>query len=314
MNPVKGEADLARHGRETIAVGSKSFAMASRVLEPAIRDDAAMLYAFCRYADDLVDGQVMGHGQLEDYKAGQAARVVELRERTLEALAGEPQGDPHYAALVSVVDRHGIPHRHVMELVDGFQMDADDRVYETMGDVLDYGYHVAGVVGVMMAWIMGVREAATLDRASDLGIAFQLTNIARDVVDDAEAGRVFVPREVLEWAGAPTDAAGLRDKANRDATYRAAVALLNEAESYYASAHVGVAELTRRNAWAILTALRVYRAIGTKLRAGGPEALFARASTTKAEKLRLAAKAWGASRRKDGVAVTPRVGLYARPA
>ena len=313
MTAVTGEVDLARHGRDTIAVGSKSFAMASRVLEPAIRDDAAMLYAFCRYADDLVDGQVMGHGQLDNYKTGQAARVVELRERTLGALAGEPQHDPHYAALASVVNNHGIPHRHVMELVDGFQMDADDRVYRTMEDVLDYGYHVAGVVGVMMAWIMGVRDAATLDRASDLGIAFQLTNIARDVVDDAQAGRVFVPNEVLAAAGAPMEVGGLQNRTHGKATFRAALALLDEAERYYASAHVGVAELSRRNAWAILTALRVYRSIGTKLRAGGPEALFARTSTTKAEKLRLVVKAWGAARRTKSVEVTPRIGLYARP-
>jgi len=313
MTELVSAGDLVRHGRETIAVGSKSFAMASRVLEPAIRDDAAMLYAFCRYADDLVDGQVMGHGQLKDYKAGQARRVIELREGTLQALAGVPQSDPHYAGLVSVVRKHDVPHAHVMELIDGFQMDADDRVYESVQDVLDYGYHVAGVVGVMMAWIMGVRDASTLDRASDLGIAFQLTNIARDIVDDAVAGRVFVPRDVLEAVGAPMDAVGLRDRAKGEATFRAATVLLDEAEPYYASARVGVAELSKRNSWAILTALRVYRAIGTTLRKGGPDSLFSRTSTTKLQKLGLAASAWSDARRRAEFSPVSRAGLYARP-
>ena len=307
-------ADLAAHGRATIDAGSKSFALASRALEPDVRDDATMLYAYCRFADDLVDGQVMGHGQLHDYKAGQAARVDELRSTTRRALAGELLNEPHYDSLAEVVRRHDLPHRHVFELIDGFQMDADDRRYETLQDTLDYGYHVAGVVGVMMAWLMGVREPGTLDRASDLGVAFQLTNIARDVIDDARAGRVFVPAELLEAHGAPTSPAKLARREHWPAAYAAATALLDAAEPYYASAHQGIAQLSFRNGWAILTALRVYRDIGERLRSLGPDAWDGRVSTGKGRKLWLAATALGGAGTRRRITPARRdPGLYARP-
>ena len=305
--------DLAQFGRDTIDAGSKSFALASRVLSPAVRDDATLLYAYCRHADDLVDGQLMGHGQLSDYKSGQADRVAELRATTLRALSGERIGEPHYDALAGVVARHDLPHRHVMELVDGFQMDADDRVYRTVGDTLDYGYHVAGVVGVMMAWLMGVRDAATLDRASDLGIAFQLTNIARDVVDDARAGRVFVPQDVLRTHGAPIEADQLADERNWPAAHRAAVHLLDVAEPYYESARQGVAELGFRDGWAILTALKVYRDIGQRLRQLGPEGWHGRVSTGKGRKIALASGAVFPAMGRRAIRRETRGPLYTRP-
>ena len=307
------QLSLADYGRDTIAAGSKSFALASRVLSPAVRDDATMLYAYCRFADDLVDGQLMGHGQVEDYRDGQAERVAELRATTLRALSGETIGEPHYDALEEVVRRHVMPHRYVMELVDGFQMDADLRHYGTLEDTLDYGYHVAGVVGVMMAWIMGVRDGPTLDRASDLGIAFQLTNIARDVVDDARAGRVFVPSEMLLRHGAPVGAAGLAEPSAWPAAHRAALELLDVAEPYYASARQGVRELGFRDGWAILTALRVYREIGEKVRRMGPDAWAGRASTSTGRKLALATGALGDAAMRRTVRPAVRPSLYARP-
>ena len=178
---------ITQHGHESIKQGSKSFALASRVLPPALRDDASMLYAWCRYCDDVIDGQIMGHGQEQDYKIGQKDRLERLRSDTAAALSGAQADNPVYAGLARVVAAHDIDHRHPFDLLKGFEMDAEDRVYETTDDILDYSYHVAGVVGVMMANIMGVRDEATLDRASDLGLAFQLTNIARDVIDDAKA-------------------------------------------------------------------------------------------------------------------------------
>ena len=168
---------VAAHGHASIKKGSKSFALASRVFPPALRDDASMLYAWCRYCDDVIDGQEMGHGQIEDYKTGQGERLEALRADTRAALAGTPTDNPIFAGVARVFKTHDIPHIHAEELLKGFEMDADDRVYKTVDDILDYSYHVAGVVGVMMAYLMGVRDAPTLDRASDLGLAFQLTNI-----------------------------------------------------------------------------------------------------------------------------------------
>lgn len=304
---------VTQHGHASIKKGSKSFALASRVLPPALRDDASMLYAWCRYCDDVIDGQEMGHGQIADYKTGQSERLAVLRQQTTDALAGKPTDNPVFAGLARVVKTHAIDHRHPFDLLKGFEMDASDRVYETVGDILDYSYHVAGVVGVMMANIMGVRDEATLDRASDLGLAFQLTNIARDVIDDARADRVFVPRDLLIAAGAPVAAKDMLDEDTWPALHRAACAQLDIAEGYYQSAKVGIKELDFRCAWAICAALSVYREIGQRLRAGGPKAWHGRVSASKSRKMALALGAVGPAMGRGGVHITGRDGFYERP-
>ena len=303
---------ITAHGHASIKKGSKSFALASRVLPPELRDDASMLYAWCRYCDDVIDGQEMGHGQIADYKIGQGERLEQLRKDTRDALAGVPTDNPVFAGLARVVKTHSIDHKHPMDLLKGFEMDAEDRVYETVDDILDYSYHVAGVVGVMMANIMGVRDEATLDRASDLGLAFQLTNIARDVIDDAKADRVFVPRDLLKKHGAPTDVASLAMRENWPAAHKAACAQLDIAEQYYDSAKVGIKELPFRCAWAISAALAVYREIGERLREGGPEAWEGRVSASKGRKMALALGAVGPAMERKSVDITSRDGFYER--
>lgn len=296
----------------SIAQGSQSFAAAARLFSRETRDDAVMLYAWCRHCDDVVDGQTLGHEQDENFRAGQRERLDLLRAQTVSALAGERTGDPVFEALRRVVERHQIPHRHPQELLAGFEMDVANRDYRTIGDTLEYCYHVAGVVGVMMAMIMGVRDPRTLDRASDLGLAFQLTNIARDIVDDARMGRVYVPEEILARHGISQI-----DPDNRSqwpALHAAALELLDLAERYYASAYIGMSSLPPRSAWAIGAARRVYRAIGTKLRNGGPSAWQQRVSTTKGEKIGLLSLALAdvAATRfvRPGAA---RTGLWQRP-
>ena len=303
---------LARQGRESIKVGSKSFALASIVLPPRIRDDASMLYSWCRYCDDVIDGQEMGHGQIEDYREGQAERLEELRQRTRAALNGQAD-DPIFQGFAAVMDRNDIPHRHAFDLLKGFEMDAQERVYVTLGDVLDYSYHVAGVVGVMMAMIMGARAPETLDRASDLGLAFQLTNIARDVIDDAKADRVFVPQEFLLRHGAPVDGASLAKSDNWPAAHKAAVDLLDVAEDYYRSARTGIRVLPFRCAWAITAALNVYREIGEVLRHEGPEAWSGRVGASQGRKMSLALMAGGPTLRRRFARDYPRDGFYQRP-
>ncbi|CAM3774794.1 phytoene/squalene synthase family protein [Litorimonas haliclonae] len=304
---------ITQHGHASIKKGSKSFALASRVLPPALRDDAAMLYAWCRYCDDVIDGQEMGHGQIENYKVGQKQRLSQLREDTSNVLSGKPTENPVFAGLARVVKTHNIDHRHPFDLLKGFEMDAEDRVYKTVDDTLDYSYHVAGVVGVMMANIMGVRDAATLDRASDLGLAFQLTNIARDVIDDAKADRVFVPQDLLLKHGAPIEALELAKQKNWAAAHAAACEQLDIAEKYYQSAKVGIKELDFRCAWAISAALKVYREIGENLRKGGPDAWEGRVGASKGRKVALALEAVGPAMTRESVKTIPRDGFYERP-
>jgi 15-cis-phytoene synthase len=295
-----------------IAKGSQSFAAAARLFDKQTRDDAVMLYAWCRHCDDVIDGQTLGHAQQADFRAGQQERLELLRAKTAAALAGKRTDDPTFEALRRVVERHQIPARHPLELLKGFEMDVADRHYATIDDTLDYCYHVAGVVGVMMAMIMGARDPKVLDRASDLGLAFQLTNIARDVIDDAKAGRVYVPDEILARHGISRVDAD--DPSQRPALHAAALDLLDLAERYYASAYIGMSSLPPRSAWAIAAARRVYRAIGSKLRAGGSSAWNSRVSTTRAEKLGLLALALGdVGVTRFGAKDSPRTGLWQRP-
>lgn len=132
-------------------------------------------------------------------------RMARLRHMTQRAYAGEPMQSPPFAAFQQVAPQHRLPERYPLAHLEGFAMDVQERHYVTLDDTLSYCYHVAGVVGIMMAWIMGVKDDATLDRACDLGLAFQLTNIARDIVDDAEIGRCYLPRTWLDEAGIPPD-------------------------------------------------------------------------------------------------------------
>jgi phytoene synthase len=295
-----------------IAQGSKSFAAAARLFDRRTRDDAVMLYAWCRHCDDVIDGQTLGHAQEVNFRQGQQQRLELLQAQTAAALQGEATTDPIFEALRRVVQRHQIPDRHPQELLQGFAMDVADRHYETIEDTLDYCYHVAGVVGVMMAMIMGARDVEVLDRASDLGLAFQLTNIARDVVDDARVGRVYLPAALLRRHGIET--IDPDDMGQRPALHAVALELLDLAERYYASAHQGMAALPARSAWAIAAARRVYRAIGGKLRSNGPAAWDERVSTGKGQKLALLGisltdVAWTRLDKRQ----TPRLGLWQRP-
>jgi phytoene synthase len=295
-----------------IAQGSKSFAAAARLFDRRTRDDAVMLYAWCRHCDDVIDGQTLGHAQQADFRQGQRARLELLKEQTAVALRGERSADPIFEALRRVVERHDIPHRHPQELLQGFAMDVDHRHYETIGDTLDYCYHVAGVVGVMMAMIMGARDPKVLDRASDLGLAFQLTNIARDVIDDARVGRVYLPAELLRQHG--VDVVDPDEPGQRQPLHRAALDLLDLAEHYYASAYRGMAALPVRSAWAIAAARRVYRAIGSQLRNGGPRAWDGRVSTSKAQKVALLGVSLSdVVQTRFDKRQTPRKGLWQRP-
>ncbi len=297
---------------QSIRDGSKSFAAAARLFDRETRDDCVMLYAWCRHCDDVIDGQTLGHDQQADFRDGQLERLEQLRRDTAAALDSGTATDPIFVALSRVTRRRGIPPLHPQQLLRGFEMDVEGRSYETVEDTLDYGYHVAGVVGVMMAMIMGARDPGVLDRASDLGIAFQLTNIARDVIDDARSGRVYLPAELLREQG--IDRIDAEDRSKWPRVHAAALRLLDIAEPYYDSALAGMSALPPRSAWAIGAARRVYRAIGQKLRRSGPEAWEQRVSTTRGEKLALLLAGLGdvATSRMPGNAA-PRSGLYQRP-
>jgi phytoene synthase len=305
--PAAAAAMAIRHG-------SRSFAAASRLFDPRTRVLVWQLYAWCRHCDDAVDGQQLGH-RSPGATACPADALERLTLATDRALAGVHTGEPAFDGLAEVVAATRMPATPVRQHLRGFGMDVARRQYETLDDLLDYCYHVAGVVGVMMAWIMGARERVALVRASDLGIAFQLTNIARDVVDDARAGRVYLPRAWCTAAGLSVER--VTDPASHPRLVPIVHRLLAEADRYYESAWHGLSALPFRCAWSVASARHVYGDIGALVRRRGADAWRTRAAVGRGRALaRMAqglAEASLIAASRDWRAIPPRGRLYAAP-
>jgi phytoene synthase len=275
-------AALVEHARLSIKRGSQSFSAAARLFDKQTRERAWLLYAWCRRADDIADNQEMG-GALGD-QSGLPDRLAHIRRLTAMAFAGEPTGDPAFDALGVVAAEVGLTEQMAEDVIAGFELDATHWRPHTEADLLRYCYHVAGAVGVMMAVVMGVspEDQETLDRANDLGLAFQLSNIARDIVEDAAAGRCYLP---LEWLAEQGIAPGEHAKPHhRKALAAMAARLVALVEKHEAAARVGAARLPFRSRWAVLAAARIYGAIGRKVRKRGPAAWDSRTYVPRGEK------------------------------
>ncbi|WP_448584877.1 phytoene/squalene synthase family protein [Thermaurantiacus sp.] len=270
--------------REVIRQGSKSFALASRLFDGGTRKRAILLYAWCRHCDDVIDGQHLGEG-VRDWGGLPADRLARLRAMTDMALSGVATGEPAFDALGRVAREVHLPARYAHDLLEGFRMDVEWQPIADEAQLLTYCYHVAGCVGVMMALVMGIPadDHATLARASDLGLSFQLNNIARDVGEDAARGRCYLPATWLAEEGLSPETHLAPE--NRAALHRVVSRLVDLAECYQASAVHGIPALRNRQAWAVLSAAHIYGDIGRKVRGSGPAALEGRAVTRRREKL-----------------------------
>jgi 15-cis-phytoene synthase len=260
--------------------GSKTFFAASRLLPPRVRTAAIALYAFCRVADDLVDEAAAGETPLH---------VLQTR---LDAIyAGTPQDHVEDHALSLVVQQYKLP-RHLLDaLIEGFAWDAGGRTYERIEDVHAYGARVAGSVGAMMCWIMGPQSMDTLARACELGVAMQLTNIARDVGHDASIGRLYLPRRWLLEAGIDPQT-WLAHAIFTPAIAQVVGRLLDEADRLYKQAQSGIAALPPDCRAAICAASMIYAEIGRQLRRDGLDSVNKRTVVSTTRKLMLLASAW----------------------
>ena len=274
---------VVAESRRSIAQGSKSFGAAAALFPRELREDVWQLYAWCRHCDDEIDGQDHGHTLTLLSPEEREARLARLRDLTRRALANEPMDAPAFIAFQRVALRHQLDPAWPQELLDGFAKDVGGERFETLEDTLSYCWGVAGVVGVMMAQIMGARDLVVLRRAQDLGLAFQLTNISRDIVEDAKGGRVYLPAEALRRCGLEPEPDLLAAPGGWPGAFQVASELLDLAEAYYRSARVGLRALPFRSALAIAAARGVYRAIGRKLRRRGDAALDVRTSLSKPE-------------------------------
>ncbi len=240
-------------------------------------------------------------------------RIAEMAALTDAALKGEVVGVPAFDALRIVAAETGLSRRFAHDLIQGFRLDGDGWRPRTEDDLLTYCYHVAGVVGCMMAVIMGVDpgDDTVLDRACDLGLAFQLANIARDIDEDARGGRCYLPSDWLAEKGIAPDA--ILAPEHRPALADLARRLTDRAAAFEASARVGTRALSFRSAWAVLAAARIYGTIGRKVAALGPAAWDARVTTSKGEKIAFIIQSAIEARGRHDIPDTPRTGLWTRP-
>ena len=258
--------------------GSKSFSAASRLLPARLKDPVTAYYAFCRVSDDAVD---------ESDRPEEA--LAELRERVDAMVEGRPHEHAADQAMAWVMRAHEIPRAPIDALLEGYAWDVQGRRYQTLSDVRAYAARVAASVGVVMTRLMGRREPWVLHRAAELGVAMQLTNIARDVGEDARAGRVYLP---LDW---------LREEGIEPAQwlarphYRAGVGvcvcrLLDHAQLLYRRSRPGIAALPADCRFAIAGAAEIYADIGRVIRARSYDSVSARAYTSGSRKAWLLAR------------------------
>lgn len=274
--------DMA-HCREAIRTGSLSFHAASRLLPGQVRDPALALYAFCRMSDDAVDEGV-----------DKGAAVLALRDRLDLVYRGTPANAPADRAFAAVVEGFDMPRALPEALLEGFAWDAVGRRYETLSGVLDYSARVAAVVGAMMCVLMRVRDQDALARACDLGLAMQLTNIARDVGEDARAGRLYLPMEWMRAEGIDPEAFLARPRAY-PAVARVTLRLLDLAEELYLRSEAGVPSLPLSCRPGIYAARLIYDAIGGCVRRSRGDSVTARARTGRGVKLACLVAATGRS-------------------
>ena len=270
---------------ESIEVGSHSFSAASKLFDKTTRERSWLLYAWCRRCDDIADNQNKG-GPLGNQGTAKEAedRIQAIRVLTRRALEGQPTADFAFDALGMVASECGLTYDMANDVIGGFAMDATGFSPRNENDMLRYCYHVAGAVGIMMARIMGVADddGETLDRANDLGLAFQIANISRDIVEDAAAGRVYVPASWLEEAGlTPGNHADPENRFILAGVMPRMIALMQKHED---AARLGASRLRFRSRWAVLAAANIYGAIGRKVLDRGQKAWDTRTRVNGLEK------------------------------
>jgi phytoene synthase len=277
--PGAARADLAAC-RALLRGGSRTFFAASLLLPAKVRDPAAALYGFCRLADDAVDrGDENGDGHAAD-------TIARLRDRLERAYAGRPlplAADRAFAATVSQFD---IPRALPEALIEGFAWDIAGRRYETLHDLLGYAARVAGSVGAMMTLVMGVDSPRVVARACDLGIAMQLSNIARDVGEDARSGRLYLPLEWLRAAGIDPDS-WLAEPVFTPKLGAVIGRLLSEADRFYRQSEAGIGSLPAPCRPGIRAARFLYAEIGREVERRNCNSVSSRAVVAPFRKLRV---------------------------
>src|SRR3989338_3439924 len=273
--------DPDQYCQDKAAASGSSFYYSFMFLPADKRRAITALYAFCREVDDVVD----------ECSDEQVARTTLnwWRAQVAEIYGGKPQ-HPVAIALVPVVQQFNLSQEHLLEIIDGMEMDLDHTRYPDFKSLQLYCYRVASVVGLLSAEIFGYSDRRTLKYAHDLRIAFQLTNIIRDVGEDARRNRIYLPMDELQQFGvAAADILGARETEN---FHKLMAFQVERAQRYYRQGLEHLPEADRKAQRAGLIMAAIYRATLDEVVASGCHVLKERISLGTGYKLWLAFKTW----------------------
>jgi 15-cis-phytoene synthase len=275
-------AESFQYCRRVTRNRARNFYYSFVLLRREEHDAMCAVYAFMRYCDDLSDDCSCGSEQAR-------ALMERWRADLGAALEGRPGPHPVWPAFCSVVQRYGIPHRYFRDMIDGVASDLEPGEFKTFEELYGYCYQVASVAGLSVVHILGFESQAALELAEKCGVAFQLTNILRDVREDAGCGRVYLPTQDLERFGltrqevlAAQDSLALR----RLLSFEAA-----RATEYFAESGPLVSLVSRRNQAALWALIEIYRRLLKKIERSNFDVLNGRISLTAWEKCRVVARA-----------------------
>jgi 15-cis-phytoene synthase len=267
--------------QDKAARSGSSFYYSFLFLPPERRRAITALYAYCREVDDVVD-------ECADADLART-KLAWWRKEIAGTFAGSAQ-HPVAQALIPVVRVFNLPQRRFQDIIDGMEMDLRYNRYPDFATLQSYCYRVAGVVGLMAAEIFGYRDPATLTYAENLGTAFQLTNIIRDVGEDARRGRVYLPLDELARHGlSATDVIHLQDS---EALQRLIAFQIGRAEEYYRLAFASLPQEDRKAQRPGLVMAAIYQKVLEEIRNGGCKVLDRRTSLTPMRKLWIAWRTW----------------------
>ncbi len=267
--------------QQKAASSGSSFYYSFMFLPPERRQAITALYAFCREVDDVVD-------ECQDAQLA-AAKLAWWRDEIDRLYAGQP-GHPVTQALKDVLPRFNLPKEQLLEIIDGMEMDLRQTRYLDFKALSLYCYRVASVVGLLAAEIFGHEERRTLKYAHDLGMAFQLTNIIRDVGEDARRGRVYLPLDELKRFEVPV--ADILEARHSDNFRRLMEFQIERAEHYYAQAMSQLPDGDRKAQRPGLVMAAIYRALLEEIKRDGCQVLAQRTSLTPLRKLWIAWRTW----------------------
>jgi phytoene synthase len=267
--------------QQKAAQSGSSFYYSFLFLPPERRRAITALYAFCREVDDVVD-------ECSDAALART-KLAWWRQELGRLQAGAPQ-HPVTRALAPAILPFGIAHAHLAEIVDGMEMDLNQNRYPDFAALEQYCHRVAGVVGLLAASIFGYRDERTLVYAHTLGLAFQLTNIIRDVGEDSRKGRIYLPMDELQrFQVSATDILHARQTENFERLMRFQI---ERAERYYGEAYAQLPQIDRKAQRPGLIMAAIYRALLAEIGDEGCKVLSQRTALTPVRKLWIAWKTW----------------------